>query len=247
VKVAKDDLEWGIAKSARRSLDLATALANGKRSYPCRRRQGVITIDGKVNDEGWTGVAAAGDFITPRENARVADSEQTEFRMVWDDEKLYVVVRCANPATGSLKETDAVWGTDNFEWHIVPELLSTAHVYQTVISAFNRIFGPKRRFNDQWHTDPGWRVEGLETAVERGDGFWTCELALPFKAIKEGAPRAGDCWRMNIARNRGNGVERASCWSPLLVGAWHTYRDYNFVTFDGGSPTNAESARKPVK
>jgi len=232
IAVAREDLEWGVAKSARRSLDLATALANGKKSYSCHRRRGAITIDGKLDDEGWKAAPVAGDFMTPRENTRVPDNEQTEFRMVWDDEKLYVAVRCVNKTMASLKETAAVWGTDNFEWFLVPERAHTAHVYQTAISAFNRVFGPKRRFNDQWHTDTEWRAEGLQTAVERGDGFWTCEMALPFKALKEGAPKAGDYWRVNICRNRGNGVEHASSWSPLLVGAWHSYRDYNTVVFE---------------
>ena len=247
VRLAKEDLEWGVAKSARRSMDLATALANGKKSYACHRRRGAIAIDGKLDDEAWKTVPAAGDFITPRENERVPGSEQTEFRVVWDDEKLYVAVRCANANTTALKETDAVWGTDNFEWHLVPERAYTAHVYQTAVSAFNRVWGPKRRFNDQWHTDTEWHAEGLETAVVRGDGFWTCEMALPFKALREGAPKAGDCWRVNISRNRGNGVERASSWSPLLVGAWHTYRDYNFVVFQGDPAATAPPAEKTVK
>jgi hypothetical protein len=243
VGLAKEDLEWGIAKSARRSMNLATALANGKKSYVCRRRRGAVTIDGKLDDDGWQTVPGAGDFITPRENGRVPDSEQTEFRMVWDDEKLYVAVRCLNANTANLQETDAVWGTDNFEWHMVPERAYTAHVYQTVVSAFNRVFGPKRRFHDQWHTDTEWSAGGVQTAVERGVGFWTCELAFPFKVLKEGAPKVGDYWRVNISRNKGNGVDHASSWSPLLVGAWHTYRDYNFIVFEGDGTAPAPLAR----
>jgi len=56
-------------------------------------------------------------------------------------------------------------------------------------------------------------------------------MALPFKTLKEGAPKAGDWWRVNLARLSPGG---ASSWSPLQVGAWMLYRDYNFITFADG-------------
>lgn len=237
IKTAAQDLEWGVAHSAHRSMDMAAALANGKKSYTCRRRQGAIVVDGKLDDEAWKTAAVTGGFSTPKDNQRVADAEQTDFRMLWDDENLYVAVRCSNPKAGSLKETEAVWGTDNFEWFLVPERTYTAHVYQTAVSAFGRTFGPERHFHDQWHKDPDWHAEGLKTAVQRGDGFWTCEMVLPFKALKEGAPKAKDCWRTNICRSAGNGVEHSSSWSSLPYGMWHAYRDFDFIVFDGPART----------
>ena len=236
VRTAREDLEWGIAAATRRSLDLATATASGKKIYSCHRRNGAITIDGKLDDEGWKGAPLASDFVTPgeRENKRVPDSEQTGFRMTWDDENLYLAVRCSNTNMASLKAGEAVWGTDNFEWFLVPEqAYAGAGIYQTALSAFNRSFGPDRHVHDQWHKDLDWKAKGLETAVQRGDAFWTAELALPFKALKEGAPKAGDHWRFNICRNSGNGVSRAGSWSPLLYAMWHQYHDFNFVVFDG--------------
>lgn len=234
VETAREDLEWGVAKSLRRSMDPATALANGKRIYPCRRRRGAIAIDGRLDDEGWKAAAVATDFLTPGANERAPDAEQTEFRMLWDDGKLYVAVHCPNPEMASLKETEAVWGTDSFEWFLVPGRTYTgAVVYQTAVSAFGKVYGPAREFHDQWHKDVDWRAEGLTTAVRRGDGFWTCEAALPFEVLKEGAPRAKDLWRANVCRNRGHGVEHASAWSPLLYPMWHSYRDFNFLVFEG--------------
>ena len=236
VKTAADDLEWGIAKSARRSMDRATAMANGKKLYVCRRRQGAITIDGRLDDEGWKNANVASDFCTPGGNLRVADSQQTEFRMVWDDKQLYVAARCFNPKMQAMKETDSVWGTDHLEWLLVPESTYVAHLYQTAVSPYNRVFGPDRRFHDQWHRDLDSHVEGLQTAVERGDKCWTCEMALPLKALKEGPPKPNDCWRVNLCREKGHGLEQSSSWSPLLVQVWNTYRDFNFVVFEGDHP-----------
>ena len=237
VGIAAKDLEWGIAASARRSMDMATALAHGKKSYPCRRRRGAIAIDGKLDDEAWKAAAVATGFCTPGRNKRVPDAEQTEFRMVWDDENLYVVVRCSNPKAASLKDADSVWRTDHFEWFLVPQRTYVAHVYQTVVSAFNRTYGPERKFHDQWHKDLDWRVVGLKTAVQRGDGVWTCEMVLPLAALKEGPPKPRDYWRANICRSAGNGLQHSSSWSSLPYGMWHAYRDFNFVVFEGPART----------
>ena len=233
IAIAAKDLDWGIAKSARRSMNPAIALANGRKSYSCRRRRGAIKIDGRLDDTAWKTARVAGDFLTPGRNQRVPDAEQTEFRMVWDDENLYVAVRCSNPQAASLKETDNVWGTDHFEWFLVPERTYVAPVYQTVVSAFNRVWGPRRKLHDQWHKDLDWRAEGLKTAVQRGDKFWTCEMALPLRALKEGPPKPKDFWRVNLCRDAGSGVKQSSSWSALLYGMWHSYRDFNLVVFEG--------------
>jgi hypothetical protein len=74
--------------------------------------------------------------------------------------------------------------------------------------------------------------------VQRADGFWTCEMLLPFKALREGPPRPKDYWRANFCRNAGNGVEHASSWSPLPYGMWHAYRDFDFVVFEGSARTD---------
>jgi len=234
VQTAAEDLEWGIAASARRSMDLAVALANGKKRYSCRRRQGAIAIDGSLDDEGWKAAESATDFCTPGQNVRVGDAEQTEFRMVWDDRNLYVAVRCRNPKAADLKETDSVWGTDHFEWFLVPQRTYVAHLYQTAVSAFHRTYGPERKLHDQWHRDLDWRPTGLKTAVRRGDKAWTCEMLLPLAALKEGPPKPGDYWRVNFCRSAGHGVEHSSSWSRLPYGMWHAYRDYDFVVFEGG-------------
>lgn len=229
---ARKDFDWAVTASLRRSLDKAVALKYGKKEYLCGRRKGEIRMDGKRDEDAWTTAHASGGFIRPKTLDAAPDDAQSEFRMLWDDDNLYVSVRCVNPNIASLKETDAIWGknADSVELHLVPENTYTAVYYEFALSAFNKTFGPLRCFHDQWHKDTDWKGEGVKTAVQRGAGFWACEIVVPFKMLKEGAPKAGDTWRINIARNCPGG---ASCWSPLQVGAWMLYRDFNFVTFTG--------------
>lgn len=235
VATARQDFDWSVPASLRRSLDRATALKYGKREYVCGRRQGALTIDGKLDEADWQAAAKAGGFILPQTFAVAPGDAQSEFRMLWDDDTLYIAGRYVNPGIAALKETAAIWGkdTDSVEIHLVPEGKYTAAYYQFAVSAFNKTFGPVRCFHDQWHKDTDWKGDGIRTAVQRGDGYWTCEIAVPFKLLKEGAPKAGDWWRVNLARNYPGG---ASCWSPLQFGAWGLYRDFSFVSFDGTAP-----------
>ena len=146
-------------------------------------------------------------FIRPKTFKAVPAEAQTEFRMVWDDEYIYIALRCANANIVGLKETEAIWGAnmDSVEWNLAPEHAYTAAYYQMAVSAFNRSVGPGRYLHDQWHKED-WEPKGLVSAVQRGDGFWTCEMALPLKAFKEGAPKVGDRWRVNVARNYPGGA-----------------------------------------
>jgi len=232
VETARKDFDWSVPASLRRSLDQTIALKYGKKEYLCGRRKGEITIDGKLDEEAWKAAPVSGAFIKPKTFEAAAGDSQSEFRILWDDDTLYIAVRCVNPNIAALKETDAIWGqnTDSLEMHLVPERNYTAAYYQIALSAFGKTFGPLRCFHDQWHKDTEWKGDGIKTAVQRGDGFWTCEVAVPFKILKEGAPKVGDSWRVNIARNHPAG---ASSWSPLQVGVWGLYRDFNFVTFRG--------------
>ncbi|MCY3017669.1 MAG: DUF4838 domain-containing protein, partial [Planctomycetota bacterium] len=230
VETARKDFDWSVPASLRRSMDKGIALNYGKKEYLCGRKKGEITINGKLDEEAWKAAPASGGFILPKTFEAAPGNAQSEFRMLWDDDTLYIAVRCVNPNIASLKETDAIWGqhTDSLEMLFVSERNYAAAYYQIALSAFNKTFGPVRCIHDQWHKDTEWKGEGIKTAVQRGDGSWTCEIAVPFKILKEGAPKAGDWWRVNIARNYPGG---ASSWSPLQVGAWMLYRDFNFVVF----------------
>jgi hypothetical protein len=232
VGTARKDLDWSVPASLRRSMDKAVALKYGKKEYVCGRKKGEITIDGTLDENAWKAAPASGAFIKPQTFEVAPGNAQSEFRMLWDDDTLYIAARCVNTNIATLKETDAIWGqnTDNLEIHFAPERKYTAAYYQIALSAFNRSFGPIRFFHDQWHKDTEWKGDGVRTAVQRNDGVWTCEISVPFNQLKEGAPKAGDWWRVNIARNYPGG---ASCWSPLQVGAWMLYRDFNFVAFAG--------------
>ncbi len=224
VEQAASDLEWAIPAAARRSMDKAVALKSGKKEYVCQRRTGAIVVDGKLDDEGWKGVAAAGGFVKPNTFEPIQEKDRTEFRLAWDDTALYVAVRCANTNAANLKVSENVWGMDNFEFFFVPAASYTAGYYQAAVSAAGKAWGPQHFMGDyMWGKDLE-AMPALDVAVQRGDGDWTCEFVVPFKTLKDAAPKAGDFWRVNMARG-------GASWSRLPIGNWHLYRDFDLITF----------------
>ena len=141
----------------------------------------------------------------------VAADEQTEFKMTWDDTALYVAVRCANTNAANLKPASDAWGMDHIEFFIVPGSGYTSGYYQAAVSAAGKVWGPQHFLGDyMWGKDPV-AFPAYEVAAHCGDKEWTCEFVVPFKALKEGAPKAGDSWRVNVVRG-------ASSWSRLPIG-----------------------------
>ena len=67
------------------------------RKYVCHRRTGAIAVDGKLDDPGWRHLPIAGGFVRPKTYEPAPASEQTEFRMTWDDTALYVACDAPTP------------------------------------------------------------------------------------------------------------------------------------------------------
>lgn len=234
VQTAKDDLAWAIPAAMQRSMERATALQYGKNEYRCPRRQGAIALDGKLDDAGWQRLPVAAGFTNPRTHKAEDATQPTEFRMTWDNDKLYVAVKCVNPNTAKLQPTPDVWGTDNFEFFLAPGRTYDTGYFQTAVSAVGGVWGPKHFLGNPWAVDEKSQTT-CDTVVTRGDGYWICEMAIPFKTLGMDTPKVGDSWRVNLARN-------GTSWSRLPLPMWHLYHDFNFLTFVGEGGQQAPGA-----
>ena len=69
-----------------------------------------------------------------------------------------------------------------------------------------------------------------------GENNWTLEARIPFSELKQTAPREGDEWAVNIARNRltGSGAERYTSW-PLLETGFHDLPNFGRFIFKGAA------------
>jgi hypothetical protein len=63
-----------------------------KKKYFTQRLNGEITLDGILKEEAWNGVEWGGDFIQRQPNEGKPPSQETSFKILYDDKYLYMVI-----------------------------------------------------------------------------------------------------------------------------------------------------------
>lgn len=174
-----------------------------------------ILIDGK-EDPVWQRAPWSSEFIDIEGSHQQTPSYSTRFKMLWDDNNLYILAVLQEPHIwATLKQRDAIIYHDNdFEVFIKPKH-SAPWYYEIEVNALNTIMDlmmPKPyRFGGQALLQ--WDVKNLQSAVHiEGslnspkdiDQQWTVEMAIPFASLAHFAgpqrPSPNDYWRINFSR-----------------------------------------------
>jgi len=90
-------------------------------TYICRRAKGSITVDDRLHPEQWTRAMVITDYLIPISKQPARD--QTQMRMLWDDEHLYVhFVAYDRDLRGTFTgKTDPIWTEDAVEVFFQPD------------------------------------------------------------------------------------------------------------------------------
>lgn len=195
--------------------------------YTVRRAAGKIAVDGRLDEADWKQAASVGDFRFAWWTG--GKKEQTEAKLLWDDENLYVSFRCEDAHIfGEHTERDsAVYRDDCVE-------VFTAPNPDQPNNYFNIEMNVREGFLDQHHPEgPGvklkeeWNAKGVKIAVtiegtlnddSDRDSGWILEAAIPFAnfaaVAKNTPPEEGDVWHLNLNRLGGKTNPQYSQWSP---------------------------------
>jgi hypothetical protein len=173
-------------------------------------------IDGRLDDPVWQAIRPLERFLPYATSGNASIQAATEVRVTYDDENLYLAVRCDEPtpqlmrALGAARDDDQIWEGDSVDLFLSvgEEPAPYAHL----------ILNPK---NLPWDDLVG---DGLDrqvydpvyrSATRIGENAWFIEMALPWKEIRIPAPESGERHRANVCRQRIPGREW-SCWSQAL-------------------------------
>jgi hypothetical protein len=182
------------------------------RTYIARRAAEAPVIDGRRDDDAWSGVAWTEPFVDIEGARGPAPRLATRVRMVWDDAHLYIGAALEEPdLQASLTKRDTVIFLDNdFEVFLDPD--GDTHGYiELEINALGTewdLLLPKP-YRDGGRPADAWDIAGLWTAVSLEgtlndpsdrDGGWSIEIAIPFTALDRETPRDGAQWRVNFSR-----------------------------------------------
>lgn len=173
-------------------------LAGNNRNYYSSRTDKRPKIDGKLDDACWETGIWAGSFIQQVPSQGKKPSQDTEIKILYDDNNLYVAFKCYDNGPGKIRPI--LSRRDNSIGDIVGIALDSYHDKQTayefnVAASGQKVdmvhLGPN---NLDYNWDAVWAGE-----AQVSDSIWTAEMQIPFSQIRF-APGKEQVWGMHAWR-----------------------------------------------
>ena len=217
--------------------------------YRCPFISEPMKIDGLLNEPAWQRAKPL-NFMVPVtfENAR----SETEARLLWDREYLYVGFRAYDKDIWSYytERDDPTCHEDVLEVFFKTDPTKEPY-YNFEINALGTVYDAynlRRQGAGGGHRWSQWNCEGLKVGVhvegtlndpEDVDEYWQLEVAIPFAelpGLKGNTPKPGDEWLFHLARYDYSvylpeGVELSSC-ARLSEVQFHRYEDWLTLRFE---------------
>ncbi|MEM0938724.1 MAG: DUF5916 domain-containing protein [Bacteroidota bacterium] len=184
-----------------------------------------IKIDGRLDEKLWSTLDVGSGFYQnfPTDNQPAIDD--TEFMVTYDDKFIIIGIKCydgleGDPIATTLRR-DFEWvSNDNVSVYMDPyNDLTNGFAFQVTPNNVQRegLVLLNGSVQDDW--DNKWFSK-----VYQGDGFWSVEMAIPFKSIRYNSVKE---WNIQVLRNNQKRNERTS-WTRVQQG----FRMSN-LTFSG--------------
>ena len=194
----------GYSQNSAQSASVETRLSNES-----------ISLDGRLEERIWAEIEAATGFYQNFPSDDQPAIDDTEVRITYDDKFIYVGVKCYDGLQGDFIATtlrrDFSWiVNDNISIYFDPyNDLSNGFTFQVTPNNVQRegLVLLDGDVQDDW--DNKWYSEVLI-----GDGYWSAEMAIPFKSIRYNSIKE---WNMQVIRNNLKRNERTS-WIAVKQG-----------------------------
>lgn len=190
------------------------------------------TIDGALAPGEWEGAARLTGFTLHGSDESAPD--QTEVFVAWDQQRLYLGVRClqsgGQPKAEVRVRDGQTWTDDAIEFFIQPSLSEKTY-YQFVGNSAGVFFDSQGVSGNDWNGP--WEYQ---TSVH--EGYWEGELSIP---LAELGIVPGGLIGFNVCRDQQVPVARASCWSPV-GGTFHDTDRFGQLRLAEGVPPTRQTA-----
>ena len=178
-----------------------------------------ITLDGRMDEPVWETVPEFTGFSRLGSGAEISAENQTFFKFLPCEDRVYVGVKCMEPEMARLKASsdNAMNHVDAFELFLAPSG-SDYDYYQLFASSK----GSKSAiyYEESGVIRPDPYAPYWDTAIYYGENFWSVEIEIPFTALyMTPQDRWTNKWLVNIGRTHMSSSGRVySTWSPLKKG-----------------------------
>ncbi|MGE0463216.1 MAG: DUF5916 domain-containing protein [Vicinamibacterales bacterium] len=192
-----------------------TASGQQSRTLSATRAEGGIAIDGRLDEPDWRRAPAAAGFTQSEPDAGAPASEQTEVRILYDAERLYIGVhaRHRNPEEIIANELRRDFDGTSTDWVavIVDPFLDRRNGYQFGVNPAGATWD-SQKFNEGRERNLSW--DGVwHVRTSRDTSGWYAEYAIPFRTLQLPASDP-QTWGINFQRHLQGRLEN-SYWSPV--------------------------------
>lgn len=173
-----------------------------------------LKLDGKLTEKAWKSGKSFSDFTPFASEMRKVAEVDTEFMLRYDQDYLYIGVKCEEPLMAKVKAQDKpIWYADGVEFFFSPTGKDTSY-YQFRVNADGNRF--QQYYEEGGGITPVFYAPHWEHAVDLQEKSWSMELRIPWYAFYMTDSSVWQSrWRLNIARNRRVARQNIS-WSKLL-------------------------------
>lgn len=187
------------------------------KKYTSSRIQGIApAIDGIINDREWQGVEWQGDFVQREPLDGASPSQQTSFKILYDDNNLYVAVRAYDSVPGQIVRRLARRDNSDGDW--VGIIIDS---YADKLTGFGfGITAAGVKFDliiiNDGNDDGSW--DAIFDAKSAIDALgWTAEFRIPLSQLRFAA-KEEHTWGLDIFRYIFRKQEM-SLWQPIARNA----------------------------
>jgi hypothetical protein len=180
------------------------------------RVESAITVDGELDEGDWALAQPATDFIQQNPQTGQPSTENTEVRLLYDDENLYVGVYCfdsAGPAGLVVNRVNRDFsGFDDDGFGILLDTFEdnrNGFIFNTNpqgAKSDSQVGSDGNSYNKDW--DAIWHVKSKIT-----EAGWQTEIAIPFKSLRFHEAESHR-WGINFSRRIRRKNEETH-WSPI--------------------------------
>jgi hypothetical protein len=201
-----------------------------KKMYIAEKSTSPIVVDGNLDEEAWNG-RWEGGFIQHEPYENNQPSQETQFRLLFDDNFLYVAIKALDTAPDSI--VSRLSRKDKADGDMVGLAIDSYHDLRTAFGFFVSASGVK---TDEFFTedglvedltwDPIWYVK---TAKQRWG--WSAEMKIPLTQLRF-EKSSKEVWGLEVVRLLFRKNEM-SMWQPVARNASGFTRHYGELTFNG--------------
>lgn len=188
-----------------------------RRTYQTTFAKTVPVIDGLMNDDCWNAVEWTTDFIQTQPVENKPPSQQTAFKILYDNDNLYVFIRCFDTELDKISKIMA--RRDNFTGDMVYVDIDSHFDKQTDFLFAASASGAKSDAaisDDGMSEDDNWNpIWYMKTSID--DKGWCAEMKIPLSQLRFGKNKEL-IWGLQVTRHIFRLQERSQ-WQYIPKGS----------------------------